>query len=266
MKRIGLHGVARSGTTWIGNIFNSNPYITYKHQPLYSYAFKDFLNNSSKKSKILTFFEEISKSTDDYTNQETLIKTGLVPNFPKLDDRNIVVYKEARHHHIVKHLLEEDDEFKLVAIIRNPMATLWSWKNAPNEFKGEWDFNEEWRFAELKNEGLPENFYGYEKWKEAANIFEEVAELFPDRVHLINYTEFIKTPLNSTRDMFNHIGVDNHPQTFEFIEKSQTVSKGPYSVFREKVNDNDWMGNIDTEIVDYIENDLRGTNLEKYLK
>ena len=45
MKRIGLHGVPRSGTSWLGNIFNSSPDLTYKHQPLYSYAFKNYLNN-----------------------------------------------------------------------------------------------------------------------------------------------------------------------------------------------------------------------------
>lgn len=266
MKRIGIHGVARSGTTWIGNIFNSNPYITYKHQPLYSYAFKDFLNNSSKKAKILHFFESISQSTDDYTNQETLIKTGLVPNFPKVDDRNVIAYKEARHHHIIETLLREDDEFILIGIIRNPLATLWSWKNAPNEFKKEWDFDKEWRYAELKNEGLPENFYGYEKWKEASKIFERVNEQYPNRVHLINYTEFIKNPIDNTKKMFDDIGIPTHPQIFEFIDSSKSKSKGPYSVFREKVKDDDWVGNIRPEIVEFIQNDLKGDELEKYLK
>lgn len=266
MKRIGVHGVARSGTTWLGNIFNSNPYITYKHQPLYSYAFKNFLNNSSKKAKILHFFELISQSTDDYTNQLTLMETGLVPKFPKVDDKNIVVYKEARHHHILETLLREDDEFILVGIIRNPLSTLWSWKNAPNEFKEDWDFEKEWRYAELKNEGFPENFYGYEKWKEASNIFEKLKSEYPNRVYIVDYSEFIKDPIDNTKKMFDWLKIPTHIQVFEFIEKSNSKSKGPYSVFREKIEDNDWVGNISSDIIDFIKSDLKGTNLEKYLK
>lgn len=267
MKRIGFHGVARSGTTWVGNIFNSSPYITYKHQPLYSYAFKDFLNNSSKKKDILRFFQQISESTDDYTNQETLIKEGLVPHFPKLESsKNIIVYKEARHHHIIETLLREDDEFIFVGIIRNPLATLWSWKNAPNEFKKEWNFDKEWRYAELKNEGFPENFYGYEKWKEAAYIFEKVAEQYPQRVHLINYSEFLHNPKERTQQMFDKLDIKMHPQVIQFLDDSKSKSKGPYSVFRKKIIDDDWVNNISNKIVDHIVDDLTETQLEKYLK
>lgn len=266
MKRIGLHGVARSGTTWIGNIFNSNPFVTYKHQPLFSYKFKNMLTNDSRKSDIVHFFDKISRSTDDYTNQLTLIEEGLVPKFKKSDNKDIIVYKEARHHHIVENLLTEDVGFMLVGIIRNPLATLWSWKNAPNEFKDMWDFNQEWRYARLKNEGLPENFYGYEKWKEAAHIFEKVNRLYPDRVHLINYSDFIANPKDETHKMFDKLNIPIHQQVIEFLSISNSETKGPYSVFREKTKDDGWVGNIHDDIVDFIKNDLSGTELEKYLK
>lgn len=266
MKRIGFHGVPRSGTTWVGNIFNSNPYVTYKHQPLYSYAFKDFLNNSSKKEDILRFFQQISESTDDYTNQKDLIKDGLVPNFTKLDDKSIVVYKEARYHHIIETLLREDDEFMFAGIIRNPISTIWSWKNTPNEFKKEWDFEKEWRYGNLKNEGLVENFYGYEKWKEAANIFEKVSELYPNRVHIMNYSEFLSDPYLETNRMFDKLGIRIHPQVMDFLNISNSESKGPYSVFRKKELDGDWIDNIGDDIINFIYDDLKDSELEKYLQ
>lgn len=266
MKRIGIHGVPRSGTTWIGNIFNSNPFIIYKHQPLYSYEFKNFLTNSSKKENIIDFFEKISKSDDDYINQKTLVKDGLVPFFQKKDsEESIIVYKEARHHHILETLLKEDDEFMLVCIIRNPFATLWSWKNAPNEFKEGWDFQKEWRYAELKNMGLPENFYGYEKWKESSLQFHRLKETFSDRVQLINYGEFIKNPLDNIIFIFNKIGIPMDTQVNEFITKSKSKSKGVYSVFRDKIVDNDWVGNIDDYIIEYIKSDLANSELKQYL-
>jgi hypothetical protein len=267
MKRIGLHGVPRSGTSWLGNIFNSNPYLTYKHQPLYSYAFKNYLNKSSKLEDILRFFEEISNSTDDYVNQIDLIKKGLVPDFNKSElSKDVVVYKGAHHHHILETLLKEDLDFRLVGIVRNPMATLWSWKNAPNEFKKDWNFQTEWQNANLKNQGLEENFYGYFKWKEVANLFDMLKMEYWDRVTLINYSEFIKNPLKSTYNMFWDLGLDLEPQTVKFINDSNSENKGgAYSVYRNKDKDDDWVGRLPNEIVEHIIDDLNDTNLSKYL-
>lgn len=266
MKRIGVHGVPRSGTTWVGNIFNSNPNIIYRHQPLYSYEFKDFLTNESKNEDILRFFDKISKSFDYYTNQWELVNKGLVPNFSKTPTTsNAIVYKEARYHNLLETLLREDDEFKLVGIIRNPMATLLSWKNAGNEFKSNWDFNDEWYNADSKNQGLVENFYGYQKWKEVAELFENLKMEYWDRVHLINYSEFIKNPLRNTKIMFKELGIKIDPQTIRFLKESHSETKGTYSVYRKKQFDNDWVGNISEAIVNHIKDDLDNTNLEKYL-
>ena len=48
---VAIHGVPRSGTSWIGEIINSSPNVLYKFQPLFSYALKDFLTTFSKKRR-----------------------------------------------------------------------------------------------------------------------------------------------------------------------------------------------------------------------
>ena len=67
--KIALHGLPRSGTTWVGEILNSSPSTNYKYQPLFSYAHKDYLTNASTKHDIANFFERISCCKDEFTNQ-----------------------------------------------------------------------------------------------------------------------------------------------------------------------------------------------------
>ena len=45
-KIILITGVARSGTSWIGQIIDSSPEVVYRFQPLFSYAFKGFLDSN----------------------------------------------------------------------------------------------------------------------------------------------------------------------------------------------------------------------------
>ena len=61
MKRIAIHSVPRSGSSWLGQILNSSPKVCFRFQPLFSYAFKDYLNEKSSQEDIMTFFEQIAK-------------------------------------------------------------------------------------------------------------------------------------------------------------------------------------------------------------
>ena len=36
---VGVHGVPRSGTSWLGQILNASKKVNFKFQPLFSYAF-----------------------------------------------------------------------------------------------------------------------------------------------------------------------------------------------------------------------------------
>jgi len=58
MKKIALHSVPRSGSSWIGQILNSSPKVNYKFQPLFSYAFKGYLDENSSRERIDEFFEK----------------------------------------------------------------------------------------------------------------------------------------------------------------------------------------------------------------
>ena len=59
MQYVAIHSVPRSGSTWLGQIFNSHPKVNFRYQPLFSYAFKDYLNEASSSEDIEAFFKNI---------------------------------------------------------------------------------------------------------------------------------------------------------------------------------------------------------------
>lgn len=149
--RIAIHSVPRSGSTWLGAIFDSHPNVKYAYQPLFSYAFKNYLNADATKQNILSFFQKLEESDDAFINQDETKKAGIVPEFNKMAI-NAIAYKEVRYHHILENALRVDSELKVVGLIRNPMATIYSWYKAPKEFRPDlgWKLNDEWRFAPKK--------------------------------------------------------------------------------------------------------------------
>jgi hypothetical protein len=258
MKRIAIHSVPRSGSSWIAQIFNSVPEVCYRYQPLFSYAFKNALNMNSTKTEIVGFFESISRSSDSFLLQEEQVKTGGYPSFKKALPA-CCVYKEVRFHHILENLLAEDDELIAIGIVRNPLAVIYSWLNAPKEFRRDlgWDELQEWRNAPSKNAGKPEEFNGYEKWKEVARLFLRLQERFSSRFYLVHYDRFVSQPVEATQSVFDFCGIEMHEQTLRFLqESSSSSSDDAYSVFRNANRAPTWKTMLNPKIREAIVEDL----------
>lgn len=233
MKKIAIHGLPRSGTTWLGCILDSNPNIKYAYQPLFSYTLKGFLSPESNREKIQTFFKTLAKTEDPFINQQQAKESQLVPDFNKNSPPEAVVYKEVRYHHILSNLLTQDPSIFGVFIIRSPIEVLNSWINAPKEFDPTWDILKEWQFAPSKNDGKEEEFYGFEKWVEATKIFLSLQEKYPHRVFCISYEALKARPAEITKDLFAKLGLDFYPQTEHFLQESQlSTNPNAYSVYR----------------------------------
>lgn len=266
-KRIALHGAPRSGTTWAGEIINSSPNTIYRYQPIFSYAHKDYVTPSSTGEEIHEFYDRLITCKDEFTNQTKMRKSGKLPQFIKAQSTHIA-YKEVRFHNILFNLMRRTNDIKLVALIRNPMSVINSWLKAPREFRSRlgWNISEEWRYAPKKNMNKPEEFNGYERWKELANIFLTLKSQYPDRVHIIKYSQLLTHPMNEAKELFSFLGLEYTSQTEEFLVKSQNTSDNdPYSVFRSNQTDEEWKLELEEEIAKEIELDLIGTNLSEYL-
>ncbi len=267
MHKIAIHGVPRSGTTWLGSIFDSSEYVAYRHQPLFSYELKSFLNEKSSLERVNLFFEKLLYTKDDFILQKNEKYKNKIPTFLKKNISHLV-YKEARYHHILNNLLEKESNIKVIGLIRNPKSVLSSWYNAPKEFdKHSWELIKEWKQAELKNQGKPENFYGYCKWKEFSYILLNLKERYNDRVYIVHYKEFLENTVSYVYDIFNFCNIPLTKQTLYFINQSQEkdLSYDVYSVYRANQTDDKWKSVLPKEIIDEIDNDLKNTILEKYL-
>lgn len=255
MKKIAIHSVPRSGSSWLGQIFNSSPDVIYKFQPLFSYAFKDFLNEKSSRQEIDNFFIEIAIRNDDFLDQTYQIEKGNNPLFEKNTKPNFIAYKEVRYHHILSNMLKVDPNVKALGLVRNPFAVINSWLKSPREFRKDldWDVNEEWRYAKKKNLNKKEEFNGFEKWKEVCLLFHELRTVYPERFYLLKYDDLLQNTGETVNELFRFMDVPMHTQTLEFINKSKSIDKkDPYSVFKIKNEDQEWKKELDETIAKQI--------------
>jgi hypothetical protein len=169
---------------------------------------------------------------------------------------------------LLPHLISNSPELKLILIIRNPLAVMNSWMNSPREFNPQWNPLTEWRKAELKNQNKSENYFGFDKWKEAALLFEDLYLQFPNRVRIVKYDDLLSNPSESVKSLFEFSGLGFTTSTENFIIKSRESEHvdDPNSVFRKKGKiDDGFKGRVPNEVIEGICEDLKGTKLEKYL-
>ena len=258
MQRIAIHSVPRSGSTWLGSIIDSNPKVKFRMQPLFSYAFKDYLNEYSTKERIGNFFKEIANSKDSFICQEEEKKRGLIPKFEKSENFTHICYKEVRYHHILENLLHRGSQIKIICLVRNPFSVIHSWSKAPKEFRNDlgWSLEEQWQNAPLKNQNKPEEFNGYEKWKEAAFLFLNLKKEFPKRVCIVQYEKLLQEPISEVERIFLFSGLNFHQQTVDFIRSSTSTNhEDAYSVFKKKEQDDAWKTQLPQYIIREIKDD-----------
>jgi len=241
MKQIALHSVPRSGSSWIGQILNSSPIVNYKFQPLFSYEFKDYLDKNSTKDRINNFFNKIARNNSDFLIQKEKVDSGFYPVFKKNKRYTHIVYKEVRYHHIVKNMLDKtDNNLLLIGIVRNPFAVINSFLLAPREFRNDlgWDKYKEWQYADSKNQGKKEEFFGFEKWKEIYFLFDDLKKIYANRFFLIDYDKILFDTVKEVKKLFKFCGIKYSTQTDDFINKSRLInSKDVYSVYKIKYID-----------------------------
>jgi hypothetical protein len=166
---------------------------------------------------------------------------------------------------IIFNLMRQSPDLLLCGVIRNPLSVINSWLQAPREFRRDlgWLEMEEWRYALKKNLNRPEEFHGFEKWKEAANILLALKERYPDRIHLIEYSRFLANPLLGAENLFEFVGLDLTDQTRSFLDSSSGISNAnAYAVYRVDQRDDKWKQGLDDRICTAICRDLQGTRLE----
>lgn len=262
---IAIFGVPRSGTSWTGQIFNSSSYVAYRYQPLFSYEFKGMINANSNKQDIEKFHKVILNSKSDFVLQNVIISGEKGISFSKKEPLHLV-WKEVRYLEVIEALLKNSTT-KILLMVRHPCAVVNSWMGIPKEFDSTWDPIEEWRYAEKKNQGKKENYFGYEKWKEAAELFVNLKKKYPQRVMIVKYEDLTHDTPNVARKMFEYSGIPFEKQTENFILKSTSTvdDKDPYGVFRLNQDTEKWQHELDELIQEELLRDFEKSDLKDKL-
>ena len=265
MKKIGIFGTPRSGTSWLGHIFNSHPDVAFRFQPLFSYGHKSYLTNYSTTQEILMFFEEILHSQDTFTMMKSAAQSNF-PRFTKTFTPTHIVFKETRYLHIIENVLTQCNDVKIIGIVRNPLAVIASWVSAPKEFQQHWNIHKEWRGAPSKNQNRAEEFYGFDKWKESSELFLRLKNQFPQQFLLVNYKDLNSVPLQTTKNLFEFCELEVRSQVEEFLIESKSRHElDSYSVFRSGASDDGWKDKLPSDIAYQMILEIRNTPLEIFL-
>jgi hypothetical protein len=265
MNVVAIFGSPRSGTSWLGQIFNSSPNVAYRFQPLFSNLLKGRLSENSSEENIKAFYADLFLTKDDFILQKKNVsnREGII--FPKKEITHLV-WKEVRYHYVIENLLKNSST-KIIGIIRHPVAVIWSWLNAPKEFKPEWDMMNEWRFAHKKNLNKKEEYNGYEKWKTLAFAYKDYAERYPGQFALVKYEDLNDDTEITIKRLFEFTGIEYQKQTERFIATSKTTENDdPYGVFRNNKANNDWKGKLPVNIENEILNDKDFIFLSDYFQ
>jgi hypothetical protein len=266
MQRIAIHSVPRSGSTWLGELFNSSYVSKYCYQPIFSYALKDFLGEDSTEERIDAFFRLCAETKDDFICQTAKRQEGILPAFEKRGDPSHIVYKEVRYINVLDNLLRRGRNVRLVCLIRNPLAVLSSWFAAPKEFHPSWDRATEWFLASSKNRNRSEEFYGFKRWVDASRIFHSLHEQHPSRVMIVRYADLLLQPTSTIGQIFEFASLQRDEQTDRFARDSRSTDvDDTYSVFRSNPSDERWKDTLDHDIVAAVRQYLKGDPLAMYL-
>lgn len=265
-RLIAIQSVPRSGSSWLGQIFKSAPQVAFRYQPLFSYAFKGRLGPASNRSACIRFFQDLRCTTDPFVLQKD---SGIHPDYPQFPENvhaSHLVMKEVRYHHILRNLMAQMPELRVIGLVRHPCAVLDSWIHAPREFKREWDIASQWRSGALKNQGRPEDFFGFDKWKEVAQLFLDLKAEHPVRMQVVRYADLNADPVGITKGIFEKCGLAFGTSTEAFIHASQSKDMDDtYSVYRKARPDDAWENRLAPEIAREVLEELGGSPLECFL-
>lgn len=225
MQHVAIFGCPRSGTSWLGQIFNSAPGVLYRYQPLFSYEFKDwFGRHGLDETSLSAFAEALLGARSDFVLQ------SLRPR--KTDLPTHLVWKEVRFHHLMRDLAALDGLRHLVYLHRPAVDVINSWYQAPKEFRAGQDIHAEYLHAPSKNTD-PSEFNGFARWKESMAIALALREAYPRKVLLVSYEGLRRDPHRQMERLFPAVGLAVDPQVGTFIAQSTSRhDDDPYGVFR----------------------------------
>src|SRR6478672_8697625 len=109
-----ISGVPRSGTSWVGQIINSSSLVRFRFQPLFSYEFKDSVNEDSSKEELEQFFECLYRTESNFIIQKDKVDSGEYPFFEKDEIQTHLAFKENHYQSMIEPFLRKMPYLKVI--------------------------------------------------------------------------------------------------------------------------------------------------------
>jgi hypothetical protein len=249
-RQVAIFGCPRSGTSWLGQLFNAHEAVAYRYQPLFSYEFKDWFGRHGVTAASLdSFGDALLDAKSDFVLQD------LRP--PKVPPLTHVVWKEVRYHALMRELAALPGLHKLIYLHRPAVDVLNSWYQAPKEFRAGQDIHAEYLDAPSKNTD-PCEYNGFNRWKESLALALAAKAALPDKVMLVSYDRLRADPLGQLSSLFDEVGLAMSDQVREFIVASTSKhDDDAYSVFRSREAEITLPG----DIAQHLRDDAEGRDL-----
>ncbi len=261
-----IAGMPRSGTSWLAQILGSHPDTRLKLCPLFSYEFKNALDENSTLSEWTALLDAVYRTRGEYLDQEFLRKEHLVPEgLHKKEHPAVLVIKSNRFHDLLPRALELGVPMKFLFIVRDPRAAIASWLYNPLEFPSDLDPIQEWRSGRCRKTARGE-FWGFDDWVAVTHLHLRLSRQYPDRVKLIRYEDLREHPVELATAIFGWCGLPFDDQTREFIVESRsTHSDNPRSVYKNPSEVDGKRKYLPAEIHDEILQELKDSDLSVFL-
>lgn len=260
-----ISGMPRSGTTWLSQIFASSPDVRMKFCPLFSYEFKNALDEDSTPADWQQFFDDVYQTPSPYMDQEHLRKDGLIPSFQNGNTNpDFLMIKSNRYHHLVPHLVDAMPHAKVVYLVRHPAATLFSWLDNPTEFPPDANPLKQWRDGTCRKDGIGE-FWGFDDWKIVTRQAMDLAHKFPDRFRIQRYEDLVLSPVTEARKLFAFFDLELNTPVLDFISASrERHDSSKRSVFKRPELSIAWKAGLPQEILTEMNRELAGSSLQDF--
>jgi len=221
---ISLHSAPRSGSTWLNTIFNSHPHIKTCYQPLFSYKYKNIINENSTSNDFNIFINNLLTCDDDFINMNAEYH-GNYPKYEK-NDINTVFLKNVHHHHLIEKFIELNNNIKIIGLNRNPINVINSQMNASKEKLKDWLNGTDKNISE-------EYFFGFNKWLEINKMFINIKNKYPNNIIIVNYENIINDTENEIKKICDFCNLNFHENMRKcIIELKSKSSNYDYSVYK----------------------------------